>query len=175
MTDEQWAKADRIEGWLDKDEAGFLYSLCRGKWCEIGCYLGRSTIVLAQTGHEGYAVDWHQGSPEHPEGTDTFIEFLTNTLAYGDFEALAMRYEDAAKYVPSDLRFLFLDAEHSYRETRGAWDLYAPKVERGGIVALHDAAGGHWPEVERFANELRRNQDWYEIGTVNRTVAFQRR
>lgn len=175
MTPEQWARADRIDGWLYEDEARFLFNLCEGKWCEIGSYLGRSTVVLAETGFPGYAVDWHRGSPEHPEGTDTLVEFLGNIGPYPNVEVLAMRYRDAAPFVPNDLRLLFLDGEHSYQETRGAWDAFAPKVGRGGVVALHDAQGDGWPEVELFTRELRRNQDWYEIGAVERTVAFQRR
>jgi predicted O-methyltransferase YrrM len=174
VTDEQWAKAARIYGWFDKDEAEFLYPLVTGPWCEIGSFHGRSTTVLAETGYPGWAVDWHRGSPEHPEGTDTYAEFVGNVGAYPNVEVLRMRLEDAEPHV-GPLQLLFLDAEHTYDATKQAWNLYAPKVVRGGIVAVHDAAGGAWPEVEQFAAEVRGNQNWCQYRTVNRLAAFHRR
>jgi hypothetical protein len=164
-----------IDGWFSHAEADFLLPFVTGTWCEIGCYKGRSTRVWAETGYPGYAIDWFQGSPEHPEGTDTFEEFLFNTLDCGDFEILAERFETAARFVPEDLHFLHLDGEHSYHATRKAWDMYSPKVRRGGVVAFHDAAEGGWPEVEQVVAEIRSNQNWFELGTVERSVAFLRR
>jgi hypothetical protein len=70
---------------------------------------------------------------------------------------------------------LFLDGEHSYDATSKAWNMYSPKVRRGGVVAFHDAAGGAWPDVERFVAEVRTKQNWFDLGTVGRVTAFQRR
>ena len=175
MTDAQWDVADRVQGWLTRDEAEFLHDLCDGPWCEVGCWKGRSTLVLAQTGYPGLAIDHFKGSPEHPEGTDTRAEFDENLAGYENVGVLPYPFRGAAAMVPDDLALVFLDADHGYEQTRLAWQLYAPKVKRGGHVAVHDAAGGHWPEVERFVGELRANQAWRELPAVHHTVAFQRR
>ena len=175
MTEYQWGQAERIEGWLGKQEAAFLFSLVDGPWCEVGCYKGRSTVVLAQTKHPGWAVDHFKGSPEMPDGTDTFDEFMANIGPYTNVTVMPYKMRGAAALIPDDLRFVFLDADHSYEETFQAFQLYAPKVESGGHVAFHDAKGGGWPGVEEFVQELRGNRGWRELPAVEMTVAFQKR
>jgi hypothetical protein len=165
-----------IEGWFFHEEAEFLAPFVTGTWCEIGCYKGRSTRVWAESGYPGYAIDWFLGSPEHPKNTNTFNEFVENLLPYWDrVRVLPARFEEVASFVPDDLQFLFLDGEHSYDATSKAWNMYSPKVRRGGVVAFHDAAGGAWPDVERFVAEVRTKQNWFDLGTVGRVTAFQRR
>lgn len=174
MTEAEWAEAERIQGWLGKEEAGFLYSLCDGPWCEVGCWKGRSTVVLAQTGYPGWAVDHFKGSPEH-EDADTYDEFTANLDAYPNVAVLPYKFRGAAPMVPDNLSLVFLDADHSYEQTWQAFHMYAPKVQRGGHVAFHDAIGGGWPSVEQAVAEIRVNQAWRELPAVEHTIAFQRR
>lgn len=173
MLDDLWAKADRIPGWFKRDEADLLLRLTDGPWCEVGCWQGRSTLILAETGEPGYAVDWFCGSPEHDPDTDTLDEFLENIGPYENVTVLSERFEDAAHIVPDGLRMLHLDADHSYDATRLAFDLYSPKVDVGGHVQFHDALGGGWPEVERFVNELD-PAVWLRVGEANLSAAFKR-
>jgi hypothetical protein len=177
LTEYQWGQAERIQGWLGKGEAAFLFSLANGPWCEVGCWKGRSTVVLAQTHHEGYAVDSFKGSsaPDPTAGGGTYDEFMANIGPYTNVTVLPYKMRGAAAMVPDDLSLVFLDADHSYEETFQAFQLYAPKVEQGGHVAFHDAKGGGWPGVEEFVQELRSNQAWRELPAVEMTVAFQKR
>jgi predicted O-methyltransferase YrrM len=175
LTEYQWAQAERIDGWLGKEEARFLFVLVSGPWCEVGCYKGRSTVVLAQTHHPGYAIDHFKGSPEMPDGTNTYAEFMENIGPYTNVTVMPYKFRGAAAMVSDDLNLVFLDADHSYEETFQAFQLYAPKVERGGHVALHDAKGGGWPGVEEFVAELRGNQAWRELPAVEHTIAFKKR
>jgi cephalosporin hydroxylase len=51
--------------------------------------------------------------------------------------------------------FLFIDGDHSYEGVRRDFELYAPFVRSGGIVALHDIASPIAPGVSRFWEELK--------------------
>jgi predicted O-methyltransferase YrrM len=55
--------------------------------------------------------------------------------------------------------FLFIDGDHSYEGVRCDFELYAPLVRPGGLIALHDVVRHPPPsrcEVERFWNSVRR-------------------
>ncbi len=50
--------------------------------------------------------------------------------------------------------FLFIDGDHSYEGVRSDFELYAPLVRPGGLVALHDVGAEDAPGVVRFWSEL---------------------
>jgi predicted O-methyltransferase YrrM len=50
--------------------------------------------------------------------------------------------------------FLHIDGDHSYEAVRRDFELYAPLVEPGGAIALHDVAGEAYPGAVRFWTEL---------------------
>jgi predicted O-methyltransferase YrrM len=78
------------------------------------------------------------------------------------------------------LDFLFLDADHSYEGVKLDFELYAPLVRKGGIIALHDIAEHPTAtacEVSRFWNQIKsqyrhieiikdRQQAWAGIGVL---------
>lgn len=78
------------------------------------------------------------------------------------------------------LDFLLIDGDHTYDGVRQDFELYAPLVRQGGIVALHDVAkhpAGHNCDVDRFWAELKAKyrtcefiensaQGWAGIGVV---------
>lgn len=175
LTDSEWAEIDRIPGWLSKDEADLLYELCQSPWCEVGSWVGRSVNVLAKKG-PGWAVEWFKGNPE--SFPISRVEFLGNTQGL-DFTLVDGDFRKAADRV-GELRFLHLDADHSYEGTKKAFDLYSPKLARGCFLVLHDV----WPEehlkelpypgVYRFATELMQSKDWLCVGGVGRSAAFRK-
>jgi predicted O-methyltransferase YrrM len=61
--------------------------------------------------------------------------------------------------------FLFIDGDHSYEGVRRDFDLYAPLVGRGGIIAFHDIAP-HPPasgcRVEQLWNEIKPGRTFTE-------------
>lgn len=181
LTDEQWERCSRAHGWYDRDEADLLYRLATGAWCEVGCWKGLSTSVLAETGHEGWAVDTFTGSSEHGN-VSTRDDFDAHMAGYGNVNVLAGDFVRCAALVPDNLSLLHLDAEHTYEATSVAFDMYASKVEVGGHVVVHDAftptgrkiAGSPWPGVTRFALELEQHPDWHLAEHVNRSAAFRR-
>jgi predicted O-methyltransferase YrrM len=64
------------------------------------------------------------------------------------------------------LDFLFIDGDHTYDGVRADFEMYAPLVREGGIVAFHDIVK-HAPEVQcevdRFWSEIKRQYRHVEI------------
>ena len=56
--------------------------------------------------------------------------------------------------------FLFIDGDHSYEGVKNDFQLYAPLVRDGGVVAFHDIAAADAPGVVSF---------WSEIVATHRT------
>lgn len=157
-----------------------MLALCASPWCEVGCYQGRSTVILASTG-PGTVVDHFEGTASHPEewGKNNYREFMENTKGFA-IRIVVGRFERKAGNVGS-IRFLHLDADHSYEATKLAFDLYTPKLVRGGHVALHDAWGEEgsktetaWPGSMRFAKELMESPGWEHVGDARRLAAFKK-
>ena len=167
-----WARANAISGWLTRREGDLLYSLCRSPWCELGSWAGRSAVILAARG-PGTCVDWFRegNQPSHLEDNVP----STCTILHSDFR-------DAADLVEPGLRFLHLDADHSYAATKEAWDLYMPKLEPGGHVVIHDAwvygtVHNPWPECTMFVEELMADQEGngiLHVYDVERSAAFRK-
>lgn len=167
-----------VEGWLLPDEADLLRKYSDGVWCEIGSWKGKSTLVLAESGR-GYAIDTFTGSAEHGD-VDTFADFIQNTQHLKNVTAIRGDFRIAHEYIP-ELDFLYLDADHSYEATKEAFEMYAPKVKKGGVVVLHDAWGydgdtekSEYPGVQKFALEILEDERWEHLENVRRCLAIRR-
>lgn len=64
------------------------------------------------------------------------------------------------------LDYLFIDGDHTYEGAKRDFELYAPLVRQGGIIALHDIAE-HPPalgcEVSRFWKKIKSQYRHTEI------------
>ncbi len=60
---------------------------------------------------------------------------------------------------------LFIDGDHTYEGVKKDFEMYAPYVNRGGIIALHDIVPYYPPrlEVSKFWNEIKHRYDYREI------------
>jgi cephalosporin hydroxylase len=59
--------------------------------------------------------------------------------------------------------FLFIDGDHSYEGVKQDFELYAPLVEPGGVIALHDVNESNWPGVIAFWNEIKPSHETIEF------------
>lgn len=172
-----WAEAQRIQGWYDKREARLLSKFCTGPWCEIGCHRGRSTMILAASGEDGYAIDTWRGTldPADPTfGERAEKDFLAKLEPY---ENVIIIKSDFAKQrvvdlIPDNLHLLHLDADHSYEATKQAFELYSAKLVPGGYVAFHDAHGGYWPGVEQVIAELPA-EEWEHVESAGLLAVYK--
>ena len=136
-------------------------------------------MILAQSG-PGFCVDWFRGMPEHVEGYSTVEDFVGNL---GDdmrnVTVVEKKFEDAADDVPDGLRFLHLDADHSYHGTTRAFELFSPKVVQDGFLVVHDAwwqtgfqQPSAWPGVTLFTRDLLENPGWKHVEDCERSAVF---
>lgn len=142
---------DKVDGWLGKREALYLYALAKadigsGAIVEIGSWKGKSTIWLARGsaargGGSVYAIDPHKPLPEENYYEDTEAEFTSNIKNAG-VEALViplvMSSAEAVKDWQKPIHLLWIDGDHRYEGVHHDFFSWAPHVIQGGVIALHD-------------------------------------
>jgi beta-1,4-mannosyl-glycoprotein beta-1,4-N-acetylglucosaminyltransferase len=167
------------EKWTAPDQLLRLADLCAGVTglagaaMEIGCWEGRSTIVLAHACYPNtlLAIDTWRGSvdehPNHPSvaiaaARDVFHRFLLNVsaLTRGNVEPVR---EDCLAFLRrwnKPLKFAYIDASHDYSSVKRTIEALRPWMVPGGVLCgddiltanreREDLAGG----VERAVREL---------------------
>lgn len=126
---------------------------------EIGSYCGKSTVYLGlgcrASGRALLALDHHRGSEEHqrgelfhdPELVDERGDFSTlaafrRTVTDAGLEdtvipVLATSAQFAAQW-QSPLSMVFIDGGHSLAAAMEDYRAWAGRIERGGVLAIHD-------------------------------------
>ena len=151
-----------VNGWLTDREGEFLYQAARscagpptgGVIVEIGSLKGKSTIWLASGSKAGnkipvYAVDHHQGSPEHyrwygPAPINTLPEFQKNIKAaeMADIVIPIVKTSAvAAQNFNLPVELIFIDGDHDYQSVKQDFELWFPKLIEGGTIVFHDTGG----------------------------------
>ncbi len=71
--------------------------------------------------------------------------------------------------------FLFIDGDHSYEGVRADFELYAPLVRQGGLIAFHDIQDNPYlpaMQVERFWSEVKTQYQKYEFIDQNKANQY---
>lgn len=169
------AAAEAAVGFMPPDEGLALYEAAlaapEGPLLEIGSYCGKSAIYLGAAARERgtvvFSIDHHRGSEEHQPGQEYHDPALVDAAGRVDtFPVFRTTIEDAgladvvvAIVAPSSvvargwttpLPFVFVDGGHSQAAADADFEGWAPHVERGGLLAIHDvfedpAEGGRPP------------------------------
>jgi len=169
--------AEAAKGFMPPVEGRVLYEVAReyarlGPVVEIGTYCGKSTIYLAAAvlggGQRVVTVDHHHGSEENQPGweyhdtslvdprtgqLDTLPTFRATLSGAGLEEqviAVVGRSADVAALWRTPVGMLFIDGGHTDEAAQSDYQGWAPWVERGGALAIHDvfpdpADGGQPP------------------------------
>jgi predicted O-methyltransferase YrrM len=153
------------EQWFSDESCDVLAGLAdsvrdmEGRIVEVGSWQGRSTCALAnavnpQTVH---AVDTWNGSPGElsqllATGRDVYAEFAANVAALtaGNVEAHRMGWRDYFASDRTPIKFLFIDAEHTYVEVRDNIAAAVPLLTPGAVICGDDA---HHPPIQRAVLE----------------------
>ena len=150
---------------MPEDEGIALYEAAvtvapLGPLVEIGSYRGRSTLLLAAAartaGTHVVTIDHHRGSEEHQPGweyhdpdlvdsevglIDTLPSFR-RVIATSGLEssvlAVVGRAEDLGRYWAADAGLVFIDGSHTDASAQRDYELWAPRVTAGGLLAIHD-------------------------------------
>jgi predicted O-methyltransferase YrrM len=163
-----WSPGD---GMMPAEQLLAIYGLAatwpvRGDVVELGSWTGLTTCYLAtacRVRGEGkvFAVDTFTGTMEggatYPSaerfGGNTFKAFKDQILRAGADDVveplIGLTSEVAATYPGRRIRFLLIDADHSYEGVRGDFELWSPHVAPGGLIVFHDYL---MPEVARYVD-----------------------
>lgn len=165
-------------------KAGFDYSALYDRavrdapdgstFVEVGCWLGRSTVYLAQRIKESgkritlWAVDHGFGSPGGSDyglhqpvldqyGGNVAGKLVSNLGHCGVLDVVVpvvLPSVRAAALVPDrTVQFVFVDAAHDRESVLADLAAWWPKVTTGGTIAGHDY-DDHWPPVVEAVNEF---------------------
>ncbi len=163
-----------IDGWFDfEDLYIFLVNQLReGDVClELGCWKGKSIAFLGaeiksrRLDCKIYAVDTWKGILEikdsqqefqnqlELQGEDIFHLFQSNIKAVG-LDSVIIPIQNtsisAAHVFTDKLRFIFIDADHSYEAVLQDIDAWIKHVKPDGFVAGHDIG---WTSVKKAVDE----------------------
>lgn len=177
-----------IPGMVTPQSGQMLYSLClmqeaRGDVVEIGSWQGRSSSFLARAARDSkngrfFAIDHFRGNIGKENNyvvgkqdlSDLKMNFLSNMRKLGlesSVNLLDMSNAEAAvNFEPGQIRFLFIDGDHTAEGVSKDIELFVPKLAPGAIVVFDDfseAFPGLLKEVSFFLdNNNIRNCFYYK-------------
>jgi len=149
-----------ILGMISPQSGQFLYSMCymqqlEGDVVEIGSWQGRSTSFLARAVNNSkngtfYAIDHFKGNVgkekfyvvRNNNLSDLENNFLSNMQRIGlsdSVQLLNMPNEQAEQEIENiNIRFLFIDGDHTKKGVEKDIELFFPKLMPGSIVVFDD-------------------------------------
>lgn len=170
-------------GYLTFNEASFLAIMAActpgdGVILEIGSFMGKSTIILCQaeeaaTGRSTVvAVDplmLDVAANEIHEKALAAKEDLYSNLDRAGVRHLVEFHEmTSQKLAPSwerPIRVLWIDGDHSFEGATSDFELFAPHLRPGGVIAFHDVM--HCAAVtDVFADRVLRSDEFDRAGVV---------
>ncbi|OAH10089.1 class I SAM-dependent methyltransferase [Streptomyces jeddahensis] len=134
-----------------------------GDLLEMGCYLGKSAILLGEHLREGetFTVCDLFGVESHGlySRRDT-LAFYRETLTREAFEANYLNFHEdlpvivharttalASRIAPGSCRFVHIDASRTYEDVSGDIDIARSVLRKDGVVAIDDYRTEHVPGV----------------------------
>lgn len=189
VINEAWEATRTVPGYLLENEARFLGFLtactpAKGRIVEIGSFKGRSTVMLAKVAaHYGLgqvvAIDPHNynlsekargraDSPARPASTHD--DFLKSLRVAGVTEHVEFHHalsKDVSSSWNEPIRLLWIDGDHTYPGAKDDFDGFAPHVNSGGVIALHDALNAFSGPIRVFVEEMLRLNQFGAAGFVH--------
>ncbi len=145
-------------GWLSEGEARLLWEFAgqfEGPILEVGCYEGRSSVLLANLGRPLYCVDPFDGFADHQTGDETHAKFTHNLVSRGFKGPLGVACcrEKIEDWFVRPVGFAYLDGDHTPEGTQRQIEVARACGASG--VAIHDVNdGGDGLYIKRVALHL---------------------
>jgi cephalosporin hydroxylase len=157
---------------------------------EVGAWLGKSTAFMAvEIANSGknlhfYVVDTWLGNDDTPATTEPtrrtgkplrviFDENMANRGLPGHYTAIQERSVEAARIIPAQIQFVYIDADHRYEHVIADIRAWWPVIRPGGILAGHDL---HFPGVAQAVREFTdENAITPEVWSDGRSWLFRKR
>jgi predicted O-methyltransferase YrrM len=184
---------NRIEGWLEDDEADLLLAAARLALestaslalVEIGSYCGRSTVVLASAVRafrpqaKVFAIDPFDGDIGAADvgvqhNGSTLERFQKNVASAGvaDFVKTIAQHSYEVKWNQA-ISLLFIDHLHDYANVARDFRQFERWLCDQGLVVFHDFADSY-PGVQAFVRELLGTGEFEQLRLVG-TLAVLRK
>ena len=162
-----------------------LQALRPERVCEIGTNRGGTLWYFSRVcADDGTVVTIDRCAPFYTRSLRRHVGKPRQTIASLEADSQApATLERVKKLLGGPLDFLFIDGDHSYAGVRRDFELYAPLVRTGGLIALHDinAGGGDgrprdgqsWAgDVPRFWSEISAGRDVEELVAAPGEVGY---
>lgn len=136
-----WQFPHEVGGWLTETEGRILAEVAEGKRVlEVGSYLGRSTICLAQKAKSVDCVDPFDGraTPEPKPCREKFAENLRRHNQAHKITAHVGTFSDVAPHLWAGFDFIFIDGDHRYESVKADIENALRLLKPGGVLAFHD-------------------------------------
>jgi hypothetical protein len=160
------AIGETVDGYLSRRDIKLLALLAacptaQGEILEIGTFQGKSTIVLSKAaalagGGTVVAVDPLIDSAL--PGADAARHRLqANLERHGVAEGVEFHQAysaDIRRTWQRPIRLLWIDGDHSYAGAKSDFDLFAPCLADGAIVAMHDVLHAGEGPIRVFAEDI---------------------
>ncbi len=138
-------------GWLTEGEARLLWDFAgqfEGPVLEVGCYFGRSTVLLANLGRLLLCVDPFDGFTDDHSGVEIRNAWYANIESRGLLNVRQAQCKIEDWLYPLPVGFAYLDGDHTAEGTRAQIEFALDHGAEG--IAIHDVndSGGGLPIKE---------------------------
>jgi hypothetical protein len=162
-------KVEAIKGYMMEGQEEALFLLAKSLpdhavIVEIGSFQGRSAVSMGYairgTKKRIYAIDTFQGNVGDFQVSKKgqYVEGFLGNVSRNDlwpwiFPLRGLSHEVGRRWgTPID--FIFIDGSHAYEDVKLDYELFAPFVKTGGLIAFHDVVES-WPGPLRLWNEIK--------------------
>lgn len=151
-----------------------------GKLVEIGSLYGRTTCAIALAAKENdeklVSIDYLFQYPDletcrlggyetYPAANNiedafkksTHLQFYKHLIERDLFDnviSIASKSENAHSIWNNPIKFIFIDADHSYEGVKKDFELFEPFVVSGGLIGMHDVDPVGHPGVVKYFREI---------------------
>jgi predicted O-methyltransferase YrrM len=113
---------------------------------EIGSYTGKSSVAIASGMPKSATLmcidPWLQLHRDTEQGYETLETVKTHSDRTSEYHPRVIQVIgfplEVAKFITKPIDMLSVDAVKKYEQIKEIWDMWLPKVKKGGIVASHD-------------------------------------
>jgi predicted O-methyltransferase YrrM len=147
-----------------------LEALAPRRVCEIGTAAGGTLYFLTRVAHDAaQLVSIDIATPPHTRFARSKLARADQRIVSleGDSQTVAMVERLRVCLNGEPLDFLLIDGDHSYEGVLRDFELYAPLVRPGGLIALHDINPDSGDPAGPISGEVPRA--WAEIRETHRT------
>lgn len=140
---EIFEKVNNVEGWMGESDLRTLYEYAKdvnGLIVEIGCYLGRSTtlLALASPNSEIITIDPLEETVFSNYSKKIIRSKLANAIRGLNVTLIQKKSSTVGREWKRPIDLLHIDGDHLYEAVKKDIKMFVPYVKKGHYILLHD-------------------------------------